>query len=90
MISFTHVFSVPKGSGYIRMVYNDTSSGINYSLWDPLFSLPIVMNTLITILEGASVDEIDEGGIFLYVMLVNEFSPYCGVYITHMSSEDHQ
>ena len=24
IISFTHVFSVPKGADYIRMVYNDT------------------------------------------------------------------
>ena len=90
MISFTHVFSFPKGSGYIRMVYNDRSSGLNYSFWDPQFSLPIVMNTLITILEGTSVDERYVGGIFLYFMLVNEFIPYCGVDITNMRSEDNQ
>ena len=69
---------------------NDTSSGLNDYLWNPKFSLPIVINTLIAILEGKSVDERDEGGIFLYFVFGDEFIPYCGVYITHMSSEDHQ
>ena len=42
----THVFSVPKGDDDIRMVYNGTSIGINYILWDPNFDLPKVRNIL--------------------------------------------
>ena len=46
MISLTHVILVPKGTDDIRMIFNDTSSGLNDGLWGPQFALPALGNTL--------------------------------------------
>ena len=40
--SLTSFFSVPKGDGDVRMVYDATKSGLNAQLWAPWFLLPTV------------------------------------------------
>jgi hypothetical protein len=46
----THYFSVPKGLDDVRTVYNGTSCGLNDVLWAPRFGLPMVKQTLCTLL----------------------------------------
>jgi hypothetical protein len=42
ILSLTSFLSVPRGDTDIRMVYNDTSSGMNAHLWAPWFALPTI------------------------------------------------
>ena len=47
----THQFQLPNGEG-ISMVYNGTYSGMNTSLWDPHFALPMVRSTIRAVDKG--------------------------------------
>jgi hypothetical protein len=50
--SGTHFFCVPKGDSDIRLVYNGTGCGLNANVWAPRFGLPMVKNTLCSLLPG--------------------------------------
>ena len=49
--SLTHYFSVSKGED-TRMLYSETYSSINASLWDNHVALPIVVSTLHAVEKG--------------------------------------
>ena len=50
--SLTHIFYVSKGSGDILMVYNATACWLNTVLWAHHFGLPVVQQTLCSLLPG--------------------------------------
>jgi hypothetical protein len=77
--SLTSYFSVPKGEGDIRMVYDGTKCGLNKILWVPSFSLPDV-DTLLSLVEESSwMGDIDIGEMFLNFPLDKHLQAYCGV-----------
>jgi hypothetical protein len=72
-------FSVPKGEGDIRLVFDGTKSGLNACIWVPGFSLPTV-NTLLTSLEaGTWMADIDISEQFYNYILDPHVRSYCGV-----------
>jgi hypothetical protein len=46
VLSLTSFFTVPKGDGDVRMVYDAMKSGLNDKLWAPWFLLPTVESHL--------------------------------------------
>ena len=74
----THYFSVTKGED-ISMVYKGTYIGLNTSLWDPHFALPMAVSTLCAVEKGKFMADRDIGEMFLNFMLSEEFRPFCGV-----------
>ena len=82
--SITHVFSVPKGLSDIRLVYNGTSSGLNDALWAPRFGLPMLEDTLRSLLPNYFQCDLDVGEMFLCFNLGMDLRPYAGVDITYM------
>ena len=77
--SLTSYFSVPKGIGDIRMVYDATKCGLNDILWVPSFALPDV-DTLLSMVEDCTwMSDIDIGEMFLNFPLDKLLQPYCGV-----------
>ena len=64
VLSLPHMFYVRKGLNDIWMVYNGTSCGLDISLWEPHFGLPIVQHTLHVLLPGYSKGDMDVGEIF--------------------------
>jgi hypothetical protein len=47
--SLTHLFAVAKGHEENRMVYNDTSFGLNDCMWCPWFMLAAINNMLMAL-----------------------------------------
>ncbi len=77
--SLTSYFSVPKGEGDIRMVYDASKSGLNKSLWVPSFSLPSV-EALTRCMDFESwMGDLDLGDVFLNFPLDVKLQPYCGI-----------
>ena len=66
------------------MVYNGTYSGMNTSLWDPHFELPMVVFTLHFVEKGAFMADRDIGDMLLNLMLSEELIPFCGVYVMNV------
>ena len=46
VLVLTSLFYVPKGEDDIRLVYDLTTSEMNYALWDPTFWIPLAGNFL--------------------------------------------
>jgi hypothetical protein len=44
--SLTSYFTIPKGKGNIRMVYDGTKSGLINAMWAPWFAMPMVESHL--------------------------------------------
>ena len=65
VISLIHYFYVKKGLVDVRMVYNGTECGLNKSVWAPHFGLPMVQQTLHSLLPGYSQCDLDIGEMFL-------------------------
>ena len=55
-----HFFLLTKGED-ISMVYNGTYTGLNTSLWDPHFALPMVGSTIRAVEKGAFMADWDIG-----------------------------
>ena len=79
VLSLTSYFSVPKGEGDIRMVYDLTKCGLNAVIWVPSFSLPDVDSLLDLVEECSWMADIDIGEMFLNFPLDKFLQPYCGV-----------
>jgi len=80
--ALTSFFTVPKGDGDVRLVYNGTKSGLNDSLWAPWFRLPTVGQLLRAVIPGTYMADIDVGEQFLNFILHKAVRPYAGVDFT--------
>ena len=61
------------------MVYNGTYSGLNTSIWDLHFALPMVVSTLRAVEKGDFLEDQDIRYMILDVMLSEEYISFCGV-----------
>eukprot|EP00985_Skeletonema_marinoi_P005573 scaffold2427_cov153-Skeletonema_marinoi.AAC.2 len=61
VLILTHMFDVPKPPSDIRMVYDGTASGLNDALFAPHFTLPVVENTMRSLLENYYAADLDVG-----------------------------
>jgi hypothetical protein len=80
--SLTGFFAVPKEESDICMVYDATKSGLNDSLWAPLFGLPTVDLTLQLIDFDTYLGDLDLGEMFLNFKLHPIVQPYAVVDLT--------
>ena len=85
--SLTHMFDVDKPPDDIRMVYDGTVSGINEALDSPHFSLPVVANTLRSLLPEYHGADLDVAEMFLNWWLGVALREYSGVDITHVQTK---
>ena len=67
------------------MVYNGTYSGMHTSLWDLLFSPPMVGSTLCDVEKGTFMAYRDIGDILLNFMISEEVIPFCVVDVINVS-----
>jgi hypothetical protein len=75
----TTFFTVPKGEGDVRLVFDGTKSGLNDVIWAPSFTLPSI-NTLLASLEpGTWMADIDVAEQFYNFLLDPAIRPFCGV-----------
>jgi hypothetical protein len=87
VMSLTSYFSVPKGDGDIRLVFDGTKSGLNACLWAPSFILPTVTSLLYAVEPGTWMSDIDIGEQFYNYMLDPSLQPYCGIDISSYFEE---
>ncbi len=80
--SLTSYFTVPKGDGDVRMVYDATKSGLNGQLWAPWFMLPSVDSHLLAVQPGYFMGDIDISEIFLNFILHDRVQAFAGVDLT--------
>lgn len=80
--SLTSFFTVPKGDGDVRMVYDATKSGLNAQIWAPWFLLPTIDSHLRCVSPGFFMGDIDLSEQFLNFMLHEKLQPYAGVDLT--------
>ena len=83
----THYFLMPKVE-YIRMVYNNTLSGINPSLWAPHFDLPTARSTLQAVERGTFMADRNIGETVINLMFSEKCRSFCGVDITNLWTEE--
>ncbi len=86
--SLTSFFSVPKGDGDIRMVYDASKSGLNSKLWAPWFLLPTIESHLRSVQPGSFMGDIDFSEQFLNFVLHERLQPYAGVDLTPFFLEE--
>jgi hypothetical protein len=78
--SLTSYFSVLKGEEDIHMVYADgTVSGLNDSIWVPLFILPTINTHLRGVDEGTEMADVDVGECFLNFILHSDMQELAGL-----------
>ena len=82
VLSLTGYFSIPKGEGDIRMVYDATKCKLNDALWAPNFWLPNMDNVADCATSSSYFGDIDCGEMFLNFMLDPRLRPYAGVDLT--------
>ena len=70
------------------MVYNGTYSGMNTSLWDPQFALPMVESTICAVEKGTFMADQDIRQMLLNFMIIEEVIPFCGVDVINMRKQD--
>jgi hypothetical protein len=80
--SLTSFFTVPKGDGDVRMVYDATKSGLNAQIWAPWFLLPTIESHLRCVSSGFFMGDIDISEQFLNFMLHEKLQPYAGIDLT--------
>ena len=74
--SLTSYFQVPKGLSDLRIVYDGTSSGLNYALWAPSFWLPTPDTALWQVTFYSYCVDIDLGEMFLNFPMDARIQPY--------------
>lgn len=79
VLGLTSYFTVPKGDGDVRVVFDGTKSGLNASIWSPSFGLPSSSSLLATLEPGTWMADIDVGEMFYNFLLDPKLRPYCGV-----------
>jgi len=77
--SLTSYFTVPKGDGDVRIVFDRTKSGLNDVIWTPTFSLPSADTLLATLEPGTWMADIDVGEQIYNFQLDPNIRPYCGL-----------
>jgi hypothetical protein len=77
--SLTPYFTVPKGDGDVRVVFDGTKSKLNEALWAPPFVLPTIGSLLRCVEPGTWMADIDIGEMFYNYALDPEIQKYCGV-----------
>ena len=92
ILALTSIFSVPKGTYDIRMVFDATVRGINDYMWAPNFMLPSIGSLLMMVGAETHTVDLDVGYIFYNFWLLSVLAKYCGVdlesYLRH--KKDHQ
>jgi hypothetical protein len=81
VLSYTHYFSVPKGTD-IRMVYDASKSGLNSCIWVPRFPLPNIDTHLRSVEPGTWMGDLDVGEMCLNFPLHASLRALCGVDLT--------
>jgi len=81
-MSLTPFFTVPKGDGDVRVVFDGTKSKLNDALWAPPFVLPTIVSLLRCVEPGTWMADIDIGEMFYNYSLDSRIQPYCGVDIS--------
>ncbi len=82
--NLTNYFSIPKGEGDIRMVYDATRSGLNDALWAPNFWLPTMDFVSNFVTSSTFFGDIDCGEMFLNFFLDPRIRPYAGVDLSNV------
>jgi hypothetical protein len=77
--SLTPYFTVPKGDGDVRLVFDGTRSHLNNALWAPPFVLPTINSLLRAVEVGTWMADIDIGEMFYNYSLDPAIQPYCGI-----------
>jgi len=75
----TSYFTVPKGEGDVRLVFDGTKSGLNDVVWAPGFTLPSVNSLLAALEPGTWMADIDVAEQFYNFLLDQSIQPYCGI-----------
>jgi hypothetical protein len=88
VVSSTHYFCMDKGTSDIRVVYNDTSCGLNAQLHVPHYGLLSVKHTLCTLREGYYQCDLDVGKQFLNYKLHKCMLGLSGVDMREVQSRD--
>jgi hypothetical protein len=87
--SLTSYFAVPKGGSDIRiMVYDDTKSGLNDSMWAPWFALPTIETHLRFVGAGTYLGDIDIGDMFHNFVLHERVQQLAGIDVTPFFPEE--
>jgi hypothetical protein len=86
--SLTSFFTVPKGDGDVRMVYDGTKSGLNAQLWAPWFPLPTIDSHLRCIQSKHYMGDIDFSEQFLNFVLHERVRSHAGVDLTLFFPEE--
>ena len=81
ILGLIYFFSVPKGKDDIHMVFDETVSGLEDSLWDPNFMLPSMGSLRMMVVPETHMVEIDVGEMFYNFRLSSVLDKYCGVYL---------
>ena len=79
ILSWISFFPVQKGLDDARMVYNETSNGLNDTLWAPWFPLPTLESVELGLVPGTTLGDLDIGEMFLNFQLHVSVRKYTGV-----------
>ena len=80
--SLTSFFVVKKSESDVRPVYEGSVSGLNESIWMPLFALPTISSHLRQVEAGTFMCDLDVGEMFLNFVLHPGIRPLAGVDLT--------
>ena len=83
--SLTPFFTVPKGDGDVRVVFDGTRSNLNRALWAPSFILPTISSLLRTTEAGTWMADIDIREMFTTSPLILLFSATVVSTFNHIS-----
>jgi hypothetical protein len=79
VLSLTPYFTVPKGDGDVRLVFDGTKSKLNEALWAPPFVLPTVVSLLRCVEPGTWMSDVDIREMFYNYILDPAIQGHCGV-----------
>ena len=80
-------FTVEKGDGDIRIVYDATKSGLNDAIWAPNFGLPNAASILRMVGSESYFGDLDLGEMLLNYMLYPKLRQYAGIDTTELAAE---
>jgi hypothetical protein len=72
----TSYFTVPKGEGDVRLVFDGTMSGLNKVIWSPSFTLPSLNSLLANLEPGTWMADIDVAEQFYNFLLDPAICPF--------------
>ena len=89
-MNLTQYFTVPKGDGDVRMVFNGKKSGLTGALWAPSFWLPNAVSMLRILSFGHKAVDIDLGEHFLNHPLHDSLIPFSAIDLSFFRSRIQQ